>query len=229
MILTEDQFALDQQLDCIIPFTCTYYCDQIKVGVYEALKDMAAEFIKKFNHNAFSDEAIGYIDSEISPFLMEWNYIRSEALYDWEYVYIIDHRSMINNAKIRSDTLKIENNNSYMNLTTINTALYFEEWGIEPVNYATVIDGKIVSIASENTHYLNNGECETAVETAKAYRGMGYAASNVAALAKHISEQDKRVWYKCSRYNVASQRTASAVGFRCAGKNYFYVAYRKED
>ncbi|MHB1152995.1 MAG: GNAT family N-acetyltransferase [Eubacteriales bacterium] len=232
MIYIEDQFALNEQLDCIIPFTCTNYDGKLILEVYEPLKDITEEFINLYSSDPFSDDAINYIDFKLIPFLNEWGYERnSDNLFNWGYAYLIDNISMIKYNKIRSDTRCIIKGNNFLNLTAININLYFDEWDKygEPVNYATVSDEKLISIAAENPHYLTDSESEIGVETAEGYRGNGYAVSNVAALAKHLASKGKRVWYKCSRHNLASQRTAETAGFRCAGKNYYYVAYKKEE
>lgn len=232
MIYIEDKFALDNRLDCIIPFTCTEYDGRLKIEVYEPVKEIADEFIALFKDSPFSDEAINFIDAKILPRLDEWGYERStDKLYSFGYAYVIDNKSMIHSDKIRSDTRRVSDEDGFDNLTAIDINKDIGEWDTygELINYATVSDGKLLSVAAENFHYLNNDETEIGVETAGLYCGNGYAVSNVAALAGHLMSEGKRVWYKCSRYNIASQRTAESAGFRCAGKNYYYVAYKKED
>ncbi len=232
MIYIEDQFALNEQLDCIIPFTCTNYDGKLILEVYEPLKDITEEFINLYSSDPFSDGAINYIDYKIMPFLNEWGYERNiDTLFNWGYAYLIDNISMIKYNKIRSDTRCVYKENNFLNLTAIDINIYFDEWDKygEPINYATVCDEKLISIAAENPYYLTDSESEIGVETAEGYRGNGYGVSNVAALAKHLANKGKRIWYKCSCHNLASQRTAETAGFRCAGKNYYYVAYKKEE
>jgi hypothetical protein len=232
MIYIEDNFALDERLDCIIPFTCTEYDNELKIEVYEQIKDIAVEFITLYYNSPFSDEALNFIDIKISPKLDEWGYKRNtNILTNLGYAYIIDNLSMIHVDKIRSDTQRVTDEDGFENITAIDINKYVDQsdtYG-ELINYATVSKGKLLSVAAENSHYLDKDETEIGVETAVGYHGNGYAVSNVAALARQMTEEGKRVWYKCGINNTASQKTAMSAGFRCAGKYYYYVAYKKED
>ncbi|MDD4773209.1 MAG: GNAT family N-acetyltransferase [Eubacteriales bacterium] len=232
MIYIEDHFALREQLDCIIPFTCIQNEGDLVVEIYAPVKNMVQEFLDLYIKDAFSDEAINYIDNKLQPFLNEWGYeFKSDNIYEWEYSYIIDDATMINYEKILPETILLYKNHNFINLTGADIDIYPDKWENynEPVSYATVVDNRILSIAGENPHYLTDRDIEIGVETATEYREKGYAASNTAALAKHLADKGKRVWYSCSRYNIPSQKTAQSVGFRIAGKKYYYAAYKKED
>lgn len=232
MIYIEDHFALKEKLDCIIPFTCIQNELDLLLHIYAPVKTMALEFIELYNKKAFSDEAIQYIDYKLQPFLSEWGYVNiSDNIYDWEYSYIIDDIEMINCEKILPDTICLNNKHDYANITNIDIDTFHDEWDDlkKPVRYATVFDKRILSIAEENPHYINDTNIEIGVETAENFRCKGYATSNTAALAKHLADKGNRVLYSCSRYNIPSQRTAQSVGFRIAGKRYYYAAYKKEN
>ncbi len=232
MIYLEDQFALNEKLDCIIPFTCTEYDGRLLLEVYEPVKKTAEKFIELYSPSPFSDDAIRYIDAQLKPLLDKWGYERSAGkLFDWGYTYVADNKSQICKNKILKNTVRISANNHYENLTGIITESYQDESEIycDTVYFGTVINNKILSVAAENTAYMSDKMTEIAVETADNFRRNGYGVSNTAALTSYLVEKGKQVWYKCSRYNTASQKTAAAAGFRYAGKNYYYAAYKKED
>jgi len=88
--------------------------------------------------------------------------------------------------------------------------------------FVTMIDGNIVSFAEENMG-------EIGVETIAEYQHRGYGASNVAALAKYCADINKKVFYYCDRYNIASQRIAEKVGFVITNRYYFYTCYKNEE
>jgi hypothetical protein len=210
MIYVEDNFALDERLDCIIPFTCTEYDGKLKIEVYESIKDIAVEFITLYSNSPFSDDALNFINIRISPKLDQWGYNNTNILKNLGYAYLIDNISMIHADKIRSDTKRVTDEDGFENKTAIDINKYIDESDTydELINYATVSKGKLLSVAAENSHYLDKDETEIGVETAAGHRGNGYAVSNVAALARHMTGEGKRVWYKCGFYNIASQKTA---------------------
>lgn len=232
MIYLEDQFALNEKLDCIIPFTCTEYDGRLLLEVYEPVKKTAEKFIEIYSRNPFSEDALRYVDAHLLPMLEKWGYERSSGnLFDWGYAYVADNKSQICKNKILKNTLRISADHNYENLTGIITESYQDESGIncDAVFFGTVVNNKILSVAAENTAYMSDRMTEIAVETAGDFRRNGYGVSNTAALALYLTEKGKQVWYKCSRYNTASQKTAAAAGLRYAGKNYYYAAYKKED
>ena len=79
--------------------------------------------------------------------------------------------------------------------------------------FATVIDGVIVSIASENPYREDENTVNIGVETADGYTKKGYGASNVAALSYYLLDTGMTVEYTVDNQNDASIRLAERVGF----------------
>jgi hypothetical protein len=176
MICIEDKFALDERLDCIIPFTCTEYDGILKIEVYEPIKDIADEFIALYSDSPFSDEAVNFIEIRLLSKLDEWGYEHNtDILKSRGFAYVIDNVSMIRCDKIRPDTHRVTEEDRFENLTEIDIDKYIDEsdtYG-DLINYATVSEGKLLSVAAENTHYLNKDATEISVETAENYYGNG--------------------------------------------------------
>lgn len=79
--------------------------------------------------------------------------------------------------------------------------------------FATVIDGTIVSIASENPYREDENVVNIGVETSPEYKGNGYGASNVAALTYYLLDTGMTVEYTVDEGNEVSIRLAEKVGF----------------
>ncbi len=79
--------------------------------------------------------------------------------------------------------------------------------------FATVIDGTIVSIASENPYREDENVVNIGVETSAEYKGNGYGASNVAALTYYLLDTGMTVEYTVDEGNEISIRLAEKVGF----------------
>ena len=107
----------------------------------------------------------------------------------------------------------------YYEINTVNTEVILDSTKKDGDRFVTMIDGNIVSFAEENMG-------EIGVETISEYQNKGYAASNVAALAKYLTDSNIKVSYYCDRYNIASQRIAEKVGFEITNKYYFYRCYK---
>lgn len=80
--------------------------------------------------------------------------------------------------------------------------------------FATVIDGTIVSIASENPYREDENVVNIGVETADEYKKNGYGASNVAAITYYLLDAGMAVEYTVDNENEVSIRLAEKVGFR---------------
>ena len=80
--------------------------------------------------------------------------------------------------------------------------------------FATVIDGTIVSIASENPYREEENTVNIGVETAEEYKSNGYGASNVAAITYYLLDTGMTVEYTVDNENEVSIRLAERVGFK---------------
>ena len=79
--------------------------------------------------------------------------------------------------------------------------------------FATVLDGTIVSIASENPYREDENTVNIGVETAEEYKRNGYGASNVAAITYYLLDTGMTVEYTVDNENEVSIRLAEKVGF----------------
>lgn len=80
--------------------------------------------------------------------------------------------------------------------------------------FATVLDGTIVSIASENPYREDENTVNIGVETAEGYKKNGYGASNVAAITYYLLDTGMTVEYTVDNENEMSMRLAEKVGFK---------------
>ncbi len=79
--------------------------------------------------------------------------------------------------------------------------------------FATVLDGTIVSIASENPYREDENVVNIGVETAEEHKKKGYGASNVAALTYYLLDTGMTVEYTVDNENEVSIRLAEKIGF----------------
>ena len=66
---------------------------------------------------------------------------------------------------------------------------------------------------------------EIYVETAKAYRGRGFATAAVAALSEYLIGRGCVVGYKCGEDNEASAAVAEKLGMKLDGCRFDMVCY----
>jgi predicted GNAT family acetyltransferase len=96
---------------------------------------------------------------------------------------------------------------------------HLEEWlvdvGYREAMFAVVIDGHAVSIAASVRTSLSADE--VGVETAPAYRGLGYARQAVTAWARAVRSMKRIALYSTSWDNVASQALARSLGLTVYG------------
>lgn len=83
-------------------------------------------------------------------------------------------------------------------------------WG-GPV-FGQIVDGKPVTWCAVKV--LSDKVWDLSIETHPDYRGRGYAKSTVSTAVKYCFAHGRLVGWGCDRDNVASLRTALAVGFR---------------
>jgi RimJ/RimL family protein N-acetyltransferase len=96
---------------------------------------------------------------------------------------------------------------------------HLEEWlvdvGYREAMFAVVVDGHAVSIAASVR--TSRTADEVGVETAPAYRGLGYARQAVIAWARAVRSMKRIALYSTSWENVASQALARSLGLTMYG------------
>lgn len=208
----------------IVPFLVSEYSDALEVEVYSGVKRLVKKIMKKCGKDIFSDEALELLNAELEKYANSHGYEGEEhERLRWYYSFSMRDVERLDLSAILSSSVRIERD-CFENLTTLEV---FENLEKDIPMFATVVDGKIVSMACVNEYGEGQRMLEITVETAPEYRKKGYARSNTAALAKYLLENGYSVAYCCSRYNEGSRRIAEALGFDLVGRFYAYNAYRK--
>lgn len=234
MIYIDDSSPPNQGFDMIIPFTISDYDQKLRVEAYPETEETAREFIRLFADSPFSDAALEWLNSDLHPLCERWGYETDEdnSLRDWSYAFSADTQNRPDVSVILPSTQNLEAKeeledileNTYIN----NRAGEWDSYCYSYAAFGSIEDGKIVSLCSENSHFGPDDETELGIETAFEYRRRGYAASNLSAITAFLLDRgQKRVWYKCSRMNIASAATAKKAGLRLTGRSYNYIAYLK--
>lgn len=84
--------------------------------------------------------------------------------------------------------------------------------------FGQIADGKVVSWAGVKP--LSDVGWDLTVQTLPEYRGMGHAKSAVSAAVRHIFDNGKIATWGADRTNIASLRTAHALGFQDYGLDF---------
>ncbi len=133
--------------------------------------------------------------------------------YDINYgknrIYKMTRREDINKSLILDSSEVIIPDKEYESLVDIDVKAL--EAG--HLCFATVIDGNIVSVASENPYREDENTVNIGVETAEEYKRNGYGASNVAAITYYLLDTGMTVEYTVDNENEVSIRLAEKVGF----------------
>ncbi|WP_346931289.1 GNAT family N-acetyltransferase [Clostridium sp.] len=118
---------------------------------------------------------------------------------------------------------KIEKENMsefYIKYPGFENALNYEK---DEIAIAAFIEGKIAAVAGAD-NYLEP-LWQIGIDTVKEYRGQGLAKLLIQQLTKEILKLDKIPYYTTWSGNIASMRTALAVGFYPAWVEYFAEKY----
>lgn len=224
-ILTEkDKEIFKGDYPMIVPFLITEYGDDLELEVYSGVKKLSKRIVKKYGKDIFSDEALLCLNEELEKYANFHGYEgeKHERLR-WYYSFSMRSAEKLGISAILPSSIQIKDE-TCENLTTLEVR---ENLKKNIPMFATVEDGKIVSMACVNEYGDGQKMLEITVETVPAYRKKGYARSNTAALAKFLLENGYSVAYCCSRYNEGSRRIAESLGFDLVGRFYAYNAYRK--
>ncbi len=133
--------------------------------------------------------------------------------YDINYgknrIYKMTRREDINKSLILDSSEVIIPDKEYESLVDIDV----EALEAGHLCFATVIDGNIVSVASENPYREDENTVNIGVETAEEYKRNGYGASNVAAITYYLLDTGMTVEYTVDNENEVSIHLAEKVGF----------------
>ncbi len=232
LFILEDDYALTNKLDVIIPIIIRYSKTQIEISAYDSYMDTAREYFNLFENNDFlSDKSLDWLHERIGQKTYDYGYVPDENhKYEWHYIFTADKNTRINYDKILKSTKQLtlnDDEDKYLTETKLNLPDNLYDT-YEYSAFGTFIDDKIVSVCSENSHYCDDDESEVGIETAPDYRCKGFAVSNLAAQTEFLLKKSiSKIYYHCSRFNIASIKTAESAGYCNIGKNYYYYAYLK--
>ncbi len=208
----------------IVPFLVSEYGEDLEVEVYSGVKKLVKSFVKNYGKDIFSDEALSLINEELEKYALSHGYEgETHERLRWYYSFSMRNAEKLDVSAILPSSVRIESD-GFENLTTLEVKENLEK---NIPMFATVENGKILSMACVNEYGDGQRMLEITVETSPEYRKKGYARSNTAALAKFLLENGYSVAYCCSRYNKGSRRIAESLGFDFVGRFYAYNAYRK--
>lgn len=218
MIVYESETAfLSDGAPMIVPMLIWQQEKDLRIEAYEGVREVAEEFARRFARHPFSKSALDWLDEQLAPYCHRHGYYReTQGKYRWYREFTYSHER--GEACILPSTARWEGEPSLSGLLL----------DLDPhwLTFVTVIDGVIVSAARVNEYDREVSSPEITVETAVEYRGNGYGASNVAALAGALAEDGERARYVCSRYNRGSAKLADKAGFTETGRFYAYTAYQ---
>lgn len=214
----DEAFVIENEWDVAIPVSFTVIDGICEMHTYPSVEKAVRAVYETYKDDLFSDAALSALWDAVEPFFAENGYAHDRFRDRWGYVF---RGTASSDATARLLTCEDEDKN----LTTYDIEMTLLDgrgaFGVEA-------DGKIVSLAV--THAPTDcgvNILEVGVETAKDYRGRGYAQASLRALSAALAEKGIMTEYRCQRYNTASYRVAKSAGLSLCGKYYYYVG-RKE-
>lgn len=206
--------------DMIIPLTVSCFGDDVSIDVYEEYVEIAREYEASFRDDYFSDAALEFLNSRISP----EGYVRYDDIREYLCVYMMEDICELCDSNITATDIY---DAEYEVDETEFEADVIKENG-EPAS--VIIDnGRIASIAAANFFVEDDDEVELAVETLPEYRGRGYAKAVLCDMVKKVFAMGKYPSYRVSCFNNSSIRTVEACGFKAVGREYYMNFYKEEE
>ncbi len=232
-----EEFVFENDWDTAVPVTVRKRDgEDVYIEVFPTYEREAREFEKLFACDPFSRDALSFLWERIGVPMEARGYCDEKKFrHRWYHTLVIKRGDEIDKSVILPSTVKLTESaiKGKRNRTTFDLERYIEE---EINAFVTIEGGEVLSIAAENMScsgdFDDDEECggitEIGVETAVGVRGRGFAASNAAALARHLIETDGvYVTYETDCDNASSLAVARRAGFVGYGKCYYYVMRKK--
>ncbi|MBQ4575352.1 MAG: GNAT family N-acetyltransferase [Clostridia bacterium] len=217
--------AFERDCGCAIPFLMREEKGCVDYEIYDALLAFTEEFKEKYKGIEFSETALDAIWEASLDLVQQKGYQPPDKKYrTWYRRFVMREDLTIPEEKILKSTIRlnIADAEQYENLTTYD---FDPDYNPEEC-FVTLLDKKIVSVCAINPTSEDEWCPELCVETAPAYRKRGYAASNIAAMAKALRKDGQDAEYRCSYKNIGSIAAAMAAGFEETGRIYYFVSYK---
>ena len=179
----------------------------LTASVSEEISDKIGFLDKMTEKDISSEEAVDRLISLVDGICEQNGY---EISYGKNRIYKMTRREDINKSLILDSSEVLMPDGEYDCLIDVDVDAL--EAGC--LAFATVIDGTIVSIASENPYREEENTVNIGVETAEEHKKKGYGASNVAAITYYLLDTGMTVEYTVDNENEVSIRLAERVGFK---------------
>lgn len=205
-IITAEEEYGDLDLPVLFPFFIKVTEEGILWQVYEDIYPELRFLEEMSEDEIFSEEQSERIITVCDGFLSKRGY---SLRYGKLVRYVINDRNKVNKSLVLDSSEVILEDHGYES----DVELHTEELSEGYICFGTVIDGRIVSVATENPHGEEDTDIDIGVDTAEGYRGRGYAASNVASLVYYLLDTGVTVTYTAEDGNLPSMALAEKVGF----------------
>lgn len=195
-----------------------------EITAYNCVWDICSEYEKRFGGDPFCGDATDLLCGKIAPVMRAYGYEldSKESRVNREY-RITETDEKI--ADIAKTAMLVRSAEQIAGIPCL--CLHDPDPDYEDEAYACAVvicDGAICAVAGVNDLFTDDTH-EIFVETAKEYRGRGFATAAVAALTKHLTGLGYTVGYKCGEDNKASVAVAEKVGMPLAGRRYDLLCY----
>ena len=193
--------------------------------VYSRFVKDAEKFVKKFEDDPLSPEALRFIEERFEKPMEKAGYTYERDFDHLVYNYEAKEDAMTDPG-CAGDVVFVDTDEKLAALY-ISTTRDFRINDADPVDvaFAVVRDGTALSLASVND-FSEDGSVEINVETAPNERRNGYGAAVTYALCRYLLSLGERVSYKCRASNAPSRRVAEKCGLTYTGKTYSFVCYK---
>lgn len=168
------------------------------VSVLPSLYDTAISTLS--SSSTLDDDACRVLEAALTPIVQPEFWFEGSRLY-CDVTTFID----LTKGDVRDVT--------YMDETA---AGIHAKWGGRV--YGQIVDGKVVSWAGIKP--LSDVGWDLTIQTLPEYRGKGYAKNAVSAAVRHILDNGRIATWGADRTNIASLRTAHALGFQDYGLDF---------
>lgn len=217
-----------RDFDIVIPFEIQApEAGEPVVTCARGLSSFARRFLSEYRGDYFQKEAILAVRQHVTDFILPFGYEEDPASRTYIYQYTADASWREQPGILQPASARITEAFP-QNRTTFPVRKLLREGHLVT---GTVVDGAIVSVAATHAPVLDadipaDTLVEIGTETAPAFRGYGYASSNVALLTKLLRQSGLRVQYCCTDRNRKSCRIAVKTGFTLESRRYCYVGRR---
>lgn len=220
-----EEFIMNGNGCIAVPFEIKEKGGEYTITVYSRFRDVAEEFIRKFENEPFSDKAKLFICQNLEKEMKAAGYVYSPKNSVEIFGYSANKEGLNRSAHLNAKPTLISTNKDfekYYNNATRDIEL--DDDDENDVCFAIIENECILSFAGVND-ITNDGALDINVETAAEWRKKGYATAVVVSLAEYLLNKGEQVSYSCRCTNTASIKVAEKAGFIKQSVTYSFVCY----